>query len=135
MSEVERIIVERWDGPVVVSDRYYADVADAVERIVDDAYPLVDPLQMPEFVECCDEQGPYLDADNIIESMDNYDRNVHSNDNYASSSVDEDLKDKLQEFLDGWLKEIPWQSWAPNGKYVNVREDIIKHIASFQVEA
>src|ERR1035437_10630395 len=108
MTEATRKIVETWDGPVCVEgDNYYSDMDEAVTMIVDHAYPCVDPLQMPEYVECCDIKSPELDAASIIESMDNYEGNVHTEDNYASQAVDEKMQAELQKLLNKWLEEIP----------------------------
>ena len=124
------IIVDKWDGPVWDSDREkgYSDIDEAVERIVDNAYPVTDPLTMPEYLECMEEYLCYLDAKSVIESLDNWEGNVHSDDNYASNAVTPKLEAELQTFLNAWCKEVPWRRWDGNGKYVRVRDDIEEYL-------
>jgi hypothetical protein len=123
-------LIEIWAGPVCMDARYWADTDEAVEWIIDDAHPITDPLLMPEYLECCDEIGPRLDAESVIESMDDYDCNVRNDDEWASVAVTTEHKAKLQAFLDQWCAEIDWRAWWGNGRFVRIREDIIKSLAA-----
>ncbi len=120
-----KTIIEDWDGPVCVNDRYFDDLDSAVEWYWDDVFNVHENKALmedvPEFVECCDEQKAHLDADSVIESMDNWDENCHSDDNYASNDVTDEQRKELQVFLDGWLERLKWRCWMGNNKYIHLR--------------
>jgi hypothetical protein len=120
---MDRKIVEDWDGPVCIDDRFFDDLDEAVEYYWDDCYNGKEPniSEVPEFAECCDPKFPTHDAsDWIVEHID--ENNPVSDDSTSfSDHVSSEQIKELSKLVDGWIKSVDWQYYQRNNKFIALR--------------
>lgn len=122
-KEKQVIDSDEWDGPVLVNDRYFDDIDDAVEYYWDDAYNTKEGRfvleDVPEFAECCDSSLPTCDpVDWIVE---NIDENYLTDDNNFSDYVSEGKRAELHQVIQGWIESVGWHYYTGNNKYIALR--------------
>ncbi len=126
-------IVDDWDGPLCLEDRFFYGLEDAVEWCYENLLfdnendEEANILNVPEFIDCCDTHPPRSNyADYIVETIaeDTYNGDDHNGfDQYVT---EKDLA-RLDKFLAAWVKSIGWNLIVPNGKCLKLRECVIEY--------
>lgn len=127
-------IVDTWDDPVywLEAQRYYADIDDAYDMIVNNDAETMEDL--PELLYCCDREYPTMISETMVEFLvehlgENYISEEGSFGEYVGKEDEEKLEavfESIKPQIDQILKDIGWSQWNPIRKAIRVKEDLIE---------
>lgn len=106
-------------------NHFYESFSEAIELIIDSYHPEYERAKDVKVFECEVKQiMPHVDADTIIEDIDNnIDHEEMPEGECWSDNLSEEGRKKLQEFLDGWLPEMEREVWVPQELMIDVDWD------------